>query len=82
MVEGASPAQDMRRSYHQPRPGDEGADPNKPIFRRQHAFESLIFDFYCSAAKLAVEDWETTHFPGEFFPGSSGHAWFNPEARC
>jgi very-short-patch-repair endonuclease len=28
---------------------------DKPIFRRQYVYESMIFDFYCPAAKLAVE---------------------------
>ena len=32
-----------------------GRGPNKPTFRRQHPFGSLILDFYCPAARLAVE---------------------------
>jgi len=37
----------------------------KPIFRRQYVYESMIFDFYCPAAKLAVEIDGSTHWSGE-----------------
>lgn len=29
--------------------------PDRPVFRRQHPIGSYILDFYCPAAKLAVE---------------------------
>jgi very-short-patch-repair endonuclease len=32
-----------------------GRGDGRPVFRRQHAFGSIILDFYCPAAKLAVE---------------------------
>jgi len=32
-----------------------GRHPDKPTFRRQHPFGSMILDFYCPAARLAVE---------------------------
>lgn len=35
------------------------------IFRRQFAYESMIFDFYCPAAKLAVEIDGSTHWTDE-----------------
>lgn len=38
---------------------------DKPIFRRQYAFASMIFDFYCPAAKLAVEIDGSTHWDDE-----------------
>jgi very-short-patch-repair endonuclease len=38
---------------------------DKPIFRRQYAFASMIFDFYCPAAKLAVEIDGATHWDDE-----------------
>jgi very-short-patch-repair endonuclease len=37
----------------------------KPIFRRQFAYESMIFDFYCPAAKLALEIDGSTHWSEE-----------------
>ena len=37
----------------------------KPIFRRQYAFGTIIFDFYCIAAKLAVEIDGSTHWGDE-----------------
>jgi len=37
----------------------------KPIFRRQYAYESVIFDFYCPAARLAVEVDGSTHWDEE-----------------
>jgi len=38
---------------------------DKPIFRRQYAYESMIFDFYCHAARLAVEIDGSTHWSEE-----------------
>ena len=32
-----------------------GRSPDRPTFRRQHPFGSFILDFYCPAAKLAIE---------------------------
>jgi very-short-patch-repair endonuclease len=42
----------------------KGRKNDQPVFRRQVAFERMIFDFYCPAARLAVEidgasHWET-----------------------
>jgi very-short-patch-repair endonuclease len=37
----------------------------QPIFRRQFAYESMIFDFYCPAARLAVEVDGSTHWTEE-----------------
>lgn len=34
---------------------------DKPVFRRQYAYGSMIFDFYCRAARLAVEVDGSTH---------------------
>jgi very-short-patch-repair endonuclease len=33
----------------------KGRGTGRPIFRRQFAYRAMIFDFYCPAAKLAVE---------------------------
>jgi very-short-patch-repair endonuclease len=38
---------------------------DKLIFRRQYAYESMIFDFYCHAARLAVEIDGSTHWSEE-----------------
>jgi very-short-patch-repair endonuclease len=38
---------------------------DKPIFRRQVAYRSMIFDFYCPAARLVVEVDGSTHWEGE-----------------
>jgi very-short-patch-repair endonuclease len=38
----------------------KGRGPDKPIFRRQFAYGGMIFDFYCPAARLAVES--STHW--------------------
>jgi very-short-patch-repair endonuclease len=35
---------------------------NRPIFRRQFALGSMILDFYCPAARLAVEVDGRTHW--------------------
>jgi hypothetical protein len=43
----------------------KGRGRGQPIFRRQFAYESMIFDFYCPAAKLAVEIDGATHWPDE-----------------
>ena len=39
-----------------------GRGPDKPTFRRQHPFGSIILDFYCPAARLAVEVDGRTHW--------------------
>jgi very-short-patch-repair endonuclease len=39
-----------------------GRAPDKPTFRRQHPFGSIILDFYCPSARLAVEVDGTTHW--------------------
>jgi very-short-patch-repair endonuclease len=38
---------------------------DRPIFRRQYAYEQMIFDFYCPTAKLAVEIDGSTHWDDE-----------------
>ena len=37
----------------------------KPVFRRQFPYESMIFDFYCPSARLAVEVDGSTHWTDE-----------------
>ena len=39
-----------------------GRSPDKPTFRRQHPIGSIIVDFYCPWAKLAVEVDGSTHW--------------------
>ena len=43
----------------------KGRDRGQPIFRRQSAYKSMIFDFYCPAARLAVEIDGATHWSDE-----------------
>ena len=43
----------------------KGRGRDRPIFRRQHAFGTIIFDFYCVTAKLAVEIDGSTHWSEE-----------------
>jgi len=43
----------------------KGRGRGQPVFRRQFAYESMIFDFYCPAAKLAVEIDGSTHWTDE-----------------
>jgi len=38
-----------------------GRSPDRPTFRRQHPFGSFILDFYCPAARLAIEVDGATH---------------------
>jgi len=40
----------------------KGRGADKPIFRRQFAYGSMVFDFYCPAARLAVEIDGSTHW--------------------
>jgi len=42
-----------------------GRGPDKPTFRRQHPFGKIIVDFYCPAARLAVEVDGATHWDDE-----------------
>jgi len=39
-----------------------GRAPDKPTFRRQHPMGSIILDFFCPAARLAVEVDGATHW--------------------
>ncbi|WP_299543105.1 DUF559 domain-containing protein [Phenylobacterium sp.] len=39
--------------------------PDQPVFRRQHPMGPYILDFYCPAAKLAVEVDGSTHWDDE-----------------
>jgi very-short-patch-repair endonuclease len=43
----------------------KGRGRGQPIFRRQFAYRSMIFDFYCPAARLAVEVDGSTHWDDE-----------------
>jgi very-short-patch-repair endonuclease len=43
----------------------KGRGRGQPVFRRQFAYEGMIFDFYCPAAKLAVEIDGSTHWSEE-----------------
>ena len=43
----------------------KGRGTDKPVFRRQFAFGTIIFDFYCMAAKLAVEVDGSSHWSDE-----------------
>ena len=43
----------------------KGRGRDQPIFRRQFAYRSMIFDFYCPAARLAVEVDGCTHWDEE-----------------
>ncbi|MDZ4374094.1 MAG: DUF559 domain-containing protein [Phenylobacterium sp.] len=43
----------------------KGRGQERPVFRRQYAYESMIFDFYCPAARLAVEIDGATHWSEE-----------------
>ena len=43
----------------------KGRGTGKPIFRRQVPYETIILDFYCPAAKLAVEIDGSTHWTAE-----------------
>jgi len=77
-VEGASRRQTMRRTLITNRARAmrktmtepevmlrsrlRGRTPDKPTFRRQHPFGSIILDFYCPAARLAVEVDGSTHW--------------------
>jgi very-short-patch-repair endonuclease len=42
-----------------------GRSADKPTFRRQHPIGSIIVDFYCTAARLAVEVDGATHWDEE-----------------
>ncbi|HEX2800685.1 MAG TPA: endonuclease domain-containing protein [Phenylobacterium sp.] len=42
-----------------------GRGGDRPVFRRQHPYGSMILDFYCPAAKLAVEIDGSTHWSDE-----------------
>jgi very-short-patch-repair endonuclease len=39
-----------------------GRSPDKPTFRRQHPIGSIIVDFYCPSARLAVEVDGSSHW--------------------
>jgi very-short-patch-repair endonuclease len=43
----------------------KGRGRDRPISRRQHAFGTIIFDFYCVPARLAVEIDGSTHWGEE-----------------
>ncbi|MGH6909954.1 MAG: endonuclease domain-containing protein [Phenylobacterium sp.] len=42
-----------------------GRGEGRPVFRRQYPMGSIIFDFYCPAAKLAIEVDGSTHWSDE-----------------
>jgi very-short-patch-repair endonuclease len=41
-----------------------GRAPDRPTFRRQHPIGTVIVDFYCPSARLAVEVDGATHYEG------------------
>ena len=43
----------------------QGARTRQAVFRRQFAYRTMIFDFYCPAARLAVEIDGATHWDEE-----------------
>jgi very-short-patch-repair endonuclease len=43
----------------------KGRGTDRPIFRRQVAFKAVILDFYCPAARLAIEVDGATHWDDE-----------------
>lgn len=43
----------------------KGRGRDRPIFRRQFVYEQMIFDFFCVAARLAVEIDGSTHWDDE-----------------
>ena len=43
----------------------KGRGRDRPIFRRQFAFQTVILDFYCPGAKLAVEIDGSSHWDDE-----------------
>jgi len=43
----------------------KGRGTDRPIFRRQVGFKTVILDFYCPAARLAVEIDGSTHWSDE-----------------
>ena len=59
-------ARSMRRAMTEPEvmlwSRLRGRDSERPTFRRQHPFASMIFDFYCPSARLAVEVDGATHW--------------------
>ncbi len=42
-----------------------GRNADRPTFRRQHVIGSIILDFYCPSAKLAIEVDGRTHWSDE-----------------
>jgi len=42
-----------------------GRGPDRPTFRRQHPFGSVILDFYCPSVRLAVDVDGSTHWDEE-----------------
>ena len=43
----------------------KGRGQDRPVFRRQFPYETLIFDFYCPKARLAVEIDGSTHWEAD-----------------
>jgi very-short-patch-repair endonuclease len=62
----ADRARAMRRAMSEPEvmlwSRLRGRGPEKPTFRRQHPFGRVILDFYCPAARLAIEVDGRTHW--------------------
>jgi very-short-patch-repair endonuclease len=65
----ADRARAMRRAMSEPEvmlwSRLRGRGPEKPTFRRQHPFGRVILDFYCPAARLAIEVDGRTHWDDE-----------------
>jgi very-short-patch-repair endonuclease len=55
-----------------------GRGDGRPVFRRQHPLGGIILDFYCPAAKLAVEIDGSTHWTDEQIAKDRARdAWLN-----
>src|SRR5258707_15344033 len=64
-----TPARSFRKSMSEPEvmlwSRLRGRTGERPTFRRQHPVGSIILDFYCPAARLAVEVDGRTHWDDE-----------------
>ena len=61
----------------------KGCGTDRPIFRRQFAYRAMIFDFYCPAARLAVEIDGSTHWEdARWAKDSARDAWLATQGIC
>ena len=65
----ANRARDLRKNMSEPEAmlwsRLRGRSADRPTFRRQHPFGSVILDFHCPSARLAVEVDGSTHWDDE-----------------